>query len=71
MEDYIYDHGGDLLSTVTSNIEALIVGSIIESSKVQQAQSLNVPIYTVPEFIAKYNVKGVKLSKITVDFTEE
>lgn len=57
LEDYIYDHRGDFTSTVTSDVEAVISGNIMEvSKKTVTAAELGVPVLTIQEFSERYNV---------------
>jgi len=55
LEDYIYDNQGDFSTTVTSNTEAVIVGSISEiTNKMEQAWNLGIPVYDMEEFKKYY-----------------
>lgn len=64
LEDYIYDHQGDFLSSVTSDTEAVISGNVLEvSKKMIEAASKNIPVLTLEEFALRYNVPLTQFSK--------
>jgi len=51
LEDYIYDHGGDIIGSVTSDTEAVISNNILEiSKKMISANELGVNVYSMSEF---------------------
>lgn len=57
LEDYIWDHWGNMVSTVTSDTTAVIsanVGNI--TGKMMKAYDLGVPVYTLEEFIQAYDL---------------
>lgn len=57
LEDYIYDHGGDFVSTVTSDVEAVITGNVMEvSKKMIAASELGIYVLTIQEFSERYNI---------------
>ena len=57
LEDYIYSHHGDFASTVTSSVEAVISGNLLDiTKKMIEAQELKVPILSIEEFSKRYNV---------------
>lgn len=65
LEDYIYDHRGDFATTVTSSVEAVISGSVLEmSKKAMAAFSMGIPVLTIQEFAKRY---AVPLKRFTVD----
>jgi DNA ligase (NAD+) len=67
LEDYIYDNGGTIASSVSSKISCVIIYSVYDiTSKIEMAQKLNIPIYTMKEFILKYKII-LKSSKIEND----
>src|SRR4029078_2793425 len=58
LEDYIYDHGGDVIAKIDKSVNAVICGNVQDlTEKVKLAYELNIPVYTVDEFVYKYNVK--------------
>lgn len=57
LEDYIYDHFGNIGNIVNKNTEAVISGNIMDiTTKMEKAKELNVPVYTVEEFKEVYNL---------------
>jgi len=51
LEDYIFDNYGDLSTTVTSSVSAVITASVGNvTKKMEEASSLKVPVYNVEEF---------------------
>jgi len=57
LEDYIWDHWGNLSSTVTGNTTAVICANISNiTGKMLKAMELGVSVYTIPEFIEEFNV---------------
>lgn len=57
LEDYIYDHHGDFVSTVTSDVEAVISGNVMEySKKMKAAAELGVHVFTLQEFAEIYDI---------------
>jgi DNA ligase (NAD+) len=67
LEDYLWDNMGEIDTTVTSITNALIINSVANiSEKMMTASAMKIPVYTIPEFIQKYNVKLDKpLTEIT------
>ena len=57
LEDYIYDNMGDFVDVVTSDVEAVISGNVLEASKKMiKAAELGVCVYSIQEFSERYNV---------------
>jgi NAD-dependent DNA ligase len=57
LEDYIYDNMGDFATTVTSDVEAVICGNIIDvTKKMMLASDLGVKILAKEEFFESYEV---------------
>lgn len=68
IEDYIYNHNGDFVSTVTSSVSAVIVGSVLEfSKKMAAAAELNIQVLSLEEFCDRFNVPIKKFTKIEKD----
>jgi len=64
LEDYIYDHLGDFDTTVTSTTEAVISANIMDiTQKMVKAQEMGVPVYSIDEFVRKYDVPYSKASE--------
>lgn len=62
LEDYIYDNQGDFIDTVTSDVSAVISANIgTPSEKVKNAISFKIPIYTLEEFVLKFNIPYLKI----------
>lgn len=62
LEDYIYDNQGDFIDTVTSDVTAVISANIgTPSEKVKNAISFKIPIYTLEEFVLKFNIPYLKI----------
>lgn len=66
LEDYIYDNQGDFIDTVTSDVSAVIsanIGAATQSEKVKNAISFKkpIPIYTLEEFVLKFNIPYLKI----------
>jgi len=56
-EDYIYDHNGDFASTVTSDVSAVICGNVMDiTKKMTTASELGVLVFSLQEFVEKYNI---------------
>ena len=56
-EDYLFDNNGNYVSAVTSDVEAVVCGKILYlSTKMKDAAELGVPVLSVQEFCARYNV---------------
>jgi len=57
LEDYLIDHQGKFDSKVTKDVSAVICGQIDDMTpKMNEAIKLGVPIYTMEEFLSKYNI---------------
>jgi len=57
LEDYIYDNGGDFVDSVTSGVECVITANVADiTTKMTTAYSMKIPVYTIPEFIKRYNL---------------
>lgn len=57
LEDYIYDNHGDFTTTVTTGVEAVISGNVLEvSKKMIAAAQLHIPVLDIREFAYRYNV---------------
>ncbi len=68
LEDYIYDNGGDFITTVTSDVSAVICGNVLENSKKMiAASSFNIPVLNLKEFSERFNIP---LKKFSEDKTE-
>ena len=62
LEDYIYDNQGDFIDTVTSDVSAVISANIgTPSEKVKNAIEFKIPIYTLEEFVLKFNIPYLKI----------
>lgn len=56
-EEYIYDHGGDIVGNVTSTTEAVIAKNPVDiSTKMKRANELGVKVYEMQEFVEMYDV---------------
>lgn len=57
LEDYIWDHWGDLSATVTSSTTAVISANLANvTGKMLKANELQVPVYSVEEFVETFDV---------------
>lgn len=57
LEDYIWDHWGELVSTVTSNTTAVISANVANiTGKMLKANELGVPVYSIEEFLKAFDV---------------
>lgn len=57
LEDYIWDHWGELSATVTSSTTAVISANIANiTGKMLKANELGVPVYTIEEFLVAFNI---------------
>lgn len=57
LEDYLIDHQGKFDSKVTKDVTAVICGQIDDiTPKMNEAIKLGIPIYTMEEFLSKYNI---------------
>jgi DNA ligase (NAD+) len=56
-EDYIYHHQGQFSDKVTSDVTAIINGNAKDiSKKMIEGSNLKIPVYTLDEFIIKFNI---------------
>jgi DNA ligase (NAD+) len=61
LEDYVYDHGGDLSSTISSSVAAVISSNLLDvTDKMLAAQALKVPVLSMEEFVKRFNVPHSK-----------
>lgn len=61
-EDYILDHQGEIVDTVTKDVVAIINGNPQDiSKKMVEGSKLNIPIYTFDEFMIQFNCKNYKI----------
>lgn len=57
LEDYIYDNGGNISSTVVSTTGAVVSRNLMEiSKKMITASEMGVPVLSIPEFIKKFKI---------------
>lgn len=57
LEDYIYDSGGRISSSVASDTVAVVCRNPLEwSKKMESARENNIPILTVKEFIKRFDI---------------
>lgn len=57
LEDYVYDNGGKFSKVVNSDVEAVVVGNLIDvTKKMREAQTLGIPILSLNEFLEKYKI---------------
>ena len=57
LEDYIWDHWGELASTVTTNTTAVISANVANiTGKMLKANELHVPVYSIKEFISAFDI---------------
>ena len=57
LEDYIWDHWGDLSSTVTSTTTAVVSANLANvTGKMLKANELHVPVYSIEEFVDAFNI---------------
>ena len=57
LEDYIWDHWGDLASTVTSKTDAVISANVANiTGKMTKAYEMGIPVYTLPEFAQAFDI---------------
>ncbi len=55
--NYIYDHHGDFATTVTSDVEAVISGNVLDvTQKMIAAAKLGIPVLDIREFSERYDV---------------
>ena len=65
LEDYIWDHWGELAATVTSKTTAVISANVANiTGKMLTANELRIPVYTIEEFTAAFDIP-LKLSSQT------
>jgi DNA ligase (NAD+) len=56
-EDYIWDHWGDLASTVTSKTTAVISANVANiTGKMLKAHDMGIPVYSMTEFVIAFDV---------------
>ena len=61
LEDYIYLNKGDIVTTVTSSTSAVIAATLSNiTPKMREAVKLKVPVYSLVEFIDKFNINYKK-----------
>lgn len=64
LEDYIYDNLGNFSSVVTSGIEAVISGNLLETStKMLEAQKLGISVLSIEEAVRKYGIPYSKFER--------
>lgn len=57
LEDYIYDNLGNFSTTVTSSTTAVVSANLLDvTSKMLNAQKLNVPVLSIEEFVKKFEI---------------
>lgn len=57
LEQYITSHGGSVSSTISKNTSLLVrKDTEEESTKINKAKQLGVPITTLTMFVQKYNI---------------
>lgn len=62
-EDYMYDHHSNIIDKVSKDVTAIINGNTQDmSKKMLMGAELNIPIYTLEEFITIYNIP-LKINK--------
>jgi DNA ligase (NAD+) len=69
LEDYIWDHWGETVATVTSDVSGVIAANVANiTGKMMRAYELGVPVYTVEEFISHYNIpfRSESLTELTI-----
>ncbi len=66
LEDYIYDNSGEISATITSSTTAIISGGMGGgiTSKMRKAAELNIPIYSLNEFLDKFTIVYDKASDL-------
>lgn len=65
LEDEIYDNLGSVSSVVNSSIECVISANLMDiSTKIIEAEKLKIPVYSIEEFVKKYNLKYKSYTKI-------
>ena len=58
LEDYIYNNAGQISSSITSSVSAVISGGLGNiTNKMLKANELNVPVYSLNEFLDIFNIK--------------
>lgn len=68
LEDYIFDNYGDLSTTVTSDVTAVIAKSLGNvTKKMEDALSLKVPVYSIEEFCAYANIGFCRQKEVEED----
>jgi DNA ligase (NAD+) len=64
LEDYIFDMNGEFVSTVTSDVSAVISGNIVKlTDKMKEAVDLEVPVLSLEEFCTKFEVPLKRFEK--------
>ena len=72
LEDYIWDHWGELSSTVTSDTTAVISANVANiTSKMLKANELGVPVYTIEELLEAFNIPIKSQSQTDLVVTED
>nr|QBK87272.1 MAG: NAD-dependent DNA ligase [Marseillevirus LCMAC201] len=57
LEDYIWDHWGEMASTVTSKTTAVISANVANiTGKMLKANELAVPVYSIQEFVQAFDI---------------
>lgn len=57
LEDYLWDHWGNISSVVTSDTTAVIAASLANvSGKMTKAHELGIPVYSLAEFVTSFEV---------------
>jgi len=57
LEDYIWDHWGDLASTVTSKTSAVISANVANiTGKMLKAHEMRIPVYSIQEFVKAFEI---------------
>ena len=70
LEDYIFNNGGQISSTITSSTSAVISGGLGNiTTKMIKANELKISVYSLNEFLDKFNIKYNRA--FDVEFTED
>lgn len=65
LEDYIWDHWGNIGSTVTSDTTAVISANVANiTGKMLKANELDIPVYTIEEFVKAFDAP-IKSNSLT------
>lgn len=66
LEDYIYNNGGEFLSAVTKDVKAVISANVsVSSKKILEATTLDIPVYTITEFVLRFDIDIAKFKNAT------